>query len=260
MDSTDRRPRTAAVLIIGNEVLSGRVRDANLQFLGARLRTIGIRVADCRVIPDDEAVIVSSVNEMRASHDYVFTTGGIGPTHDDITASSIARAFEVPIEQNAEATRRLESYYRDAISAARLRMAQIPVGGELLENPVSFAPGFRMENVYVLPGVPRIMQEMFDAFAGELQGGAPLLARTVTAFVSESEVADPLRALQDEHEDVEIGSYPFLRGGRLGTALVARGTDPAAIAAVASRLVEIVESCGVTPDVADGEVPMEFED
>ena len=170
---TEDRIYTACLIVIGNEVLSGRTRDANLQYLGRELNAIGVRLAEARVIPDDTAVIVTTVNDARARFDYVFTTGGIGPTHDDITSAAVAAAFGVPLERNPEAEARLRRHYEDKdLNAARLTMADIPRGADLIDNPVSQAPGFRLENVYVMAGVPRIAQAMFDGIRHTLKGGA----------------------------------------------------------------------------------------
>jgi len=208
MSDSDERIYTAAVIVIGNEVLSGRIQDANLHYLALGLKERGIRLLEARVIPDVGETIAGAVNELRARHDYVFTTGGIGPTHDDITAESVARAFGVALSPHPDAVRILEEYYGEDINEARMRMANVPVGGELLENPVSRAPGFRIGNVFVLPGVPRIMQAIFDGLKHTLAGGRPMMSRTVTAFVAESSAAQELAAIQERFPDVELGSYP----------------------------------------------------
>ncbi len=253
MKGLSERIYTAAVVVIGNEVLSGRVRDANVQHLAGVLRDAGVRLREARVIPDVEAIIVDTVNALRAAHDYVFTTGGIGPTHDDITAESVATAFGVALERNPRAVQILEDFYGDDINPARLRMANVPAGGELLDNPVSRAPGFRIENVYVLPGVPRIMQAMVDGFKHTLAGGRPLRSRTVTAPIAESVAAPGLEAIQGRHPDVEIGSYPFMRAGRYGTSLVARAVDATLLDAVCAEIAEMVRGLGAEPEIRDGE-------
>jgi molybdenum cofactor synthesis domain-containing protein len=244
---------SAAIVVIGNEVLSGRVQDLNVNYLALGLKDQGIRLREVRIIPDVRKTIVDCVNELRAQHDYVFTTGGIGPTHDDITAESIAAAFDVALERNPQATAMLEHYYGDRINAGRLRMANIPAGGELLDNPVSFAPGFRLHNVYVLPGVPRIMQAMFDTFKHRLAGGRPVRSRTVNAFIGESVVAAGLAAIQDRYDDVEIGSYPFVRQERFGCALVARSVDLTRLAEATEAIAALVRGLGVEPQISDGE-------
>jgi molybdenum cofactor synthesis domain-containing protein len=247
------RVYTAAVLVIGNEVLSGRVQDANVQFLALRLNEQGVRLREVRIVPDVEATIAATVNELRAAHDYVFTTGGIGPTHDDITAQSVATAFDVALERNAEAVALLEAYYGDRVNAGRLRMANVPAGGVLLENPVSWAPGFRLENVYVLPGVPSIMRAMFDTFKHRLAGGRPVRSRTVNAFLPESTVAGGLAAIQERFPEVEIGSYPYVRDERFGCALVSRSVDGERLAEAVNAIVELVRALGAQPEVVDGE-------
>jgi len=240
---------TACVILIGNEVLSGRTRAANLQYLAQRLAARGIRVAEARVVPDVADVIVAALDECRAKHTYVFTTGGIGPTHDDITAACVARAFGVALERNAEARRLLRRNYKsDAeLTEARLKMTEIPVGATLVENPVSNAPGFRMENVFVFAGIPRIMQAMFDGIADTLEGGAPLLSVAVTAPVPEGILGGPLAELQKRFFDVEIGSYPFARDGVHGASLIARGTDAARLEETAQALRQMVRALGAEP-------------
>jgi molybdenum cofactor synthesis domain-containing protein len=243
---------TAALIIIGNEVLSGRTQDANLQFLATGLGEIGVRLMEVRVIADDEGEIVAAVNALRARHDYVFTTGGIGPTHDDITAASIARAFGRKFGRNAEAEAILRAHYKpEDATESRLRMADMPEDVTLIENPVSRSPGFQVENVYVLPGVPSIMQAMFDGLKHRLRGGAPVLSKTVTAFIPESVVAPPLGELQNNRPDVEIGSYPFFRDGRLGTSLVARSPDGEALEEVAEAIRELIRDLGGEPHDED---------
>jgi molybdenum cofactor synthesis domain-containing protein len=247
------RSYTAAVIVIGNEVLSGRVQDANVKFLALRLNEQGIRLREARVIPDVEEVIAATVNQLRAAHDYVFTTGGIGPTHDDITAQSVATAFAVALERSPEAVALLESYYGDRINEGRLRMANVPAGGELLENPVSWAPGFRLHNVYVLPGVPSIMRAMFDTFKHRLAGGRPVRSRTVNAFLPESTVAGGLAAIQERLPDVEIGSYPYVRDERFGCALVSRSVDVERLDEAVAAIATLVRELGAEPEIVDGE-------
>ncbi len=243
---------TAAVVVIGNEILSGRTRDANVQFLGERLNDSGIRLMEVRVVADDEDAIAAAVNACRADYDYVFTTGGIGPTHDDITARSIAKAFGLEFGRNAEAEALLRQHYRpEEVSEARLRMADTPTGAELLENPVSKAPGFRVENVYVLPGVPSIMQAIFDCLRPGLMGGARVLSKTVMAYLPESKMADGLRELQAQHPEVEIGSYPFFRDGRLGSSIVMRHSDESKVEQVAEGVRDVIRGLGGEP-VEDG--------
>jgi molybdenum cofactor synthesis domain-containing protein len=246
---------TACLLVVGNEILSGRTQDANLPYLAKRLNELGIRLAEVRVVADIEAAIVKAVNETRVQYDYVFTTGGIGPTHDDITSPSVAKAFGVAVHRHPEAVRRLEKHYPPgALNEARLRMAEVPVGATLIDNPVSTAPGFRIANVFVMAGVPRIMQAMFEGIAPALVGGKPLLTRSVSCALGEGILAKGLGEIQTRHADVDIGSYPYFRVGGFGVSLVVRGTDRARLEAVVREIAELIESLGGTPafDVAGG--------
>lgn len=228
---------TACLLIIGSEILSGRTQDRNTAFIGQRLNDLGIRLMEVRVLPDVEAVIVAGLNEVRRRFDYVFTTGGIGPTHDDITADCVAKAFGRPLTVHPEARAILEAHYPPGqLTEARLRMARTPEGAELIENPVSRAPGFRVENVFVMAGIPSIMQAMFASLQHCLVGGEPLRSRTVSVEMGESFVADGLARLQQRYGDVEIGSYPFNRNGTFGTRLVLRAVDDRLLDAVAAEL------------------------
>lgn len=233
---------TAAMLIIGNEILSGRTQDANLAFLAKSLGDAGIRLREARVIADDETEIVAAVNALRARYTYVFTSGGIGPTHDDITAACIAKAFGLPFGRHPEAERRLRAHYPpDKVNEARLKMAETPEGAELIDNPVSIAPGFRVENVFVMAGIPSIMQAMLAGLIPSLTGGAPVRSRTIVAHCPEGDIAAPLSAVQGRHPAVEIGSYPFMRAGTFGTSLVLRSADEAALSAAAGDLLHVAE-------------------
>lgn len=243
---------TAAILIIGNEILSGRTQDINLSYLAKRLTELGVRTAEARVIPDDEGEIIDAIDHCRKRFTYVFTTGGIGPTHDDITSATVAKAFGVPLERNADAVARLTAMFEKRnleATEARLKMADVPEGAALIENAISAAPGFRMENVHVLAGIPSIMQAMFETVAETLVGGSVMLSRTVTAYVGEGIVAKPLGELQDKYPALEIGSYPFFRKDRYGTSLVLRGDDPAVLETVVGELVTIVDALGGEPEV-----------
>lgn len=245
---------TAAVLVIGNEILSGRTKDANLGFLAEELTKLGVRLREARVIADVEGEIIAAVNECRAKYDYVFTTGGIGPTHDDITSASVARAFGRALILDPRARAILERHYPPGgLNEARLRMAHVPEGAELIENPVSSAPGFRMDNVFVMAGVPAVMRAMFDGLKGGLAGGKPVLSQTVGAFLGEGTIAAGLGALQDRYPALEIGSYPFYRQGRYGASFVLRGTDRAPIAAAAQELRALIRQLGAEP--IEGEAP-----
>lgn len=239
---------TAAVLLIGNELLSGKTQDANLQFLGAELSTLGIRLMEVRVVRDDHDAIGAHLNEVRRLYTYVFTTGGIGPTHDDITAEAVARAFGVEVELNAEAVARLERANSD-LNESRLRMARVPVGAELIDNPLSIAPGFRIENVYVLAGVPAIARSMFGTIASELEKGAEIQSATIDVLAREGDFAAVLSDLADEHPGVEIGSYPFSREGRIGASLVVRGTDRAQIDAAVRAIADAMRELGAETSV-----------
>lgn len=241
----------AALLIIGNEILSGRTVDANLAYLAQALNSVGIRLAEARVITDNTAEIVSHVNALRARYDYVVTTGGIGPTHDDITAASVAQAFNVPLLQHPEALARLTRHYAETgleLTAARLRMANAPQGATLIDNPISSAPGFQIENVLVLAGVPKIMQAMIDDVKGRLHGGEPMLSRSVACDLGEGVIAAGLEAIQLNFSDVEVGSYPRFGGaGGYRVAIVVRHTDENRLAAATLAVTQLIEALGGRP-------------
>ncbi len=249
-DPSPDRIYTACVLIIGNEILSGRTKDSNLGWLAERLNEAGIRLREARVVSDVEEEIVRAINEVRGRYDYVFTTGGIGPTHDDITADCVAKAFGVPLREHPEALARLAAGYANPevdLNAARRRMARVPEGGILIDNPVSRAPGFQIGNVYVMAGIPRVMQAMFESFRHRLTGGKPMQARQIAAELPEGRMAEGLSALQDRYSDLEIGSYPFQRMGKVGAAIVLRGTDRTRIDAAAEELMALMRSLGGEP-------------
>jgi len=219
---------TAALVVIGDEILSGRTQDKNVAQVALWLNQHGIRLAEVRIVPDDRGRIAATGNELRAEHDYLFTTGGIGPTHDDITVDAMAEAFQVPVVVHPVARRILKNYYRDrpgGLTEARLRMARVPEGAELIENPSSGAPGIRMGNVYVMAGVPGIAASMLEALTGKLEGGKPVVSVTVGARAPESDVADLLRETEEANPGVAIGSYPFFRDGRYGSNFVIRSED-----------------------------------
>jgi molybdenum cofactor synthesis domain-containing protein len=244
---------TAGLVIIGDEILSGRTQDQNVAQIGAWLNLQGIRLSEVRVVPDTIARIAGAVTELRAQNDYLFTTGGIGPTHDDITVDAIAQALGVPVEVHPRARAILERYYetRGGISEARLRMARVPAGAELIENRMSGAPGIRFGNIFILAGVPHIATLMLEALSGTLEGGKPLLSRTIGCWVPESEVAGILGDTERAHEGVQIGSYPFFRDGRVGANFVVRSTDQALLEACSADLVARLEAAGrdVAPEV-----------
>ncbi len=218
---------TACLLIIGDEILSGRTQDANLAYIAKWLNGRKIQMAEVRVIPDDTDVIVSTLNDCRKKFDYIFTTGGIGPTHDDITAECVARAFNVPLDHNTDAEEALAALAgRANMTPARLRMARIPRGAALIKNPVSAAPGFQIENVFVMAGIPAVMRAMLDHLPVDLEGGSELLSRAIHVFSGESTLAATLSDVQGDHEGLQIGSYPFYDSKRYGANLVLRARDP----------------------------------
>ena len=218
---------TAGLVIIGDEILSGRTHDKNIAQVASWLQVQGIRLMEVRVVPDITARIVEAVNALRDAYDYLFTTGGIGPTHDDITVDAVAEALGVPVIIHPEARAMLDRYYADkgGLTDARLRMARVPEGAELIRNRMSGAPGIQIGNLFMMAGVPHITAGMLDALTGTLEGGAPLLSETVGGFIPESEVADLLREVEQAHPACQIGSYPFFRDGRVGANFVIRSTD-----------------------------------
>ena len=219
---------TAALVVIGDEILSGRTQDKNVAQVATWLNDQGIRLAEVRVVPDVIERIADAVNALRSTHDYVFTTGGIGPTHDDVTVDAIATALDVPVVIHPDARRILEDYYRDrpgGVTDARLRMARVPEGAELIPNPTSGAPGVKIANVYIMAGVPYIAASMLEALTGKLQGGRPIVSVTVGARAPESDVADLLRETEAAHPGVAIGSYPFFKEGLYGANFVIRSDD-----------------------------------
>jgi len=237
------RTYTAALLVIGNEILSGRTLDKNTQYIGEQLTKAGIRLVEVRIVPDVEEKIVDALNILRAKNDYVFTTGGIGPTHDDITASSIAKAFDVPVIQHPEAYEILLSYYgKEDLTQPRLKMAQTPEGATLLPNPVSGAPGFKTDNVYTMAGVPRIMQGMLDSIIPTLKGGAEILSETIEAGVQESVLALGLGKVQEQFPTIDIGSYPQYREGIHAVNVVLRSADADLLKQAANAVREMLKT------------------
>lgn len=246
---TSAKTVTACLIIIGNEVLSGRTRDANLPYLATRLNERGIRLREARIVPDVEGEIADAVNACRARYDYVFTTGGIGPTHDDITAASIAVAFGLPLEENVDAVTRLEAHYPPGeLNPARRRMARMPEGAILIDNPVSTAPGFQIGNVLVMAGVPQILQAMVDGVLPRLAGGAPVLSRSVTCDLPESILAPGLEEIQARYPAIDIGSYPRFGRGRFDLNIVLRGTDDASLDKAAGEVATLIGGLGGTVD------------
>ncbi len=250
-DDKSARPVTAAMLIIGNEILSGRTQDANLAHFAKVLGARGIALKEARVVADEPRAIIEAVNALRKAYDLVFTTGGIGPTHDDITAECIAQAFGVPLVEDPQAVSTLTAYYGAALNAARRRMARVPKGASLIANPVSGAPGFRLGNVYVMAGVPRINQAMLNEIIDTLPGGAPRLEAIVSAPVAEGSIADALRAIAARCPNVEIGSYPNYAHGKFGTSIVLKSADAAALASAKWDVMALMREAGAEPMEGD---------
>ena len=220
----------AAILIIGNEILSGRTKDTNTSTLATWLNSIGVRVVEVRVIPDVEKIIIDVLNSLRLNYDYIFTTGGIGPTHDDITAKSVSKAFGLKYEIQKEAYKILEAYYKPGeFNKGRQKMAWMPQNANLILNPTSGAPGFNVENVFCLPGVPSILKSMLGGLTNLIVGGKPILTLTISLRTVESEIASSLTKVQNTNKDVEIGSYPFFQAGKLGVSIVIRSEDKSKI-------------------------------
>ena len=231
----------AAIIIIGNEILSGRTQDTNSSTIALWLNSLGVKVQEVRVIPDVEGVIVKTINEVRKKNNYVFTTGGIGPTHDDITAKSISKAFNVKYEVNKEAYKILENYYKQGeFNEGRQKMAWTPSQAKLISNPTSGAPGFIIGNVYCLPGVPSILKSMLGGLNNLISGGKPIVSHTINLRTVESEIAKSLTLVQDSNKDVEIGSYPFFKAGKLGVNIVIRSDEQSKIDICTSQILEFV--------------------
>ncbi|MCY4551522.1 MAG: molybdopterin-binding protein [Defluviicoccus sp.] len=252
---------TACVVVIGNEILSGRTQDRNVNYLARGLEALGIRLREVRMIPDDRETIVGTVNACRAAFDYVITTGGIGPTHDDITSECVAEAFGVGLYRDPEVVELIRSYLRSGeMNEARMRMATFPEGAELIANPVSAAPGYRIDNVFVLAGVPQIMQAMFDGMEHHLSGGARMRARAVHVHLPEGAIAEALGRVQERHPAIDIGSYPAMRGRRFGVSVVLRGTDGAALDRALAEIREALVALGGEPTDESPDNPPEPED
>jgi molybdenum cofactor synthesis domain-containing protein len=248
MEQADPQDRiwTAALVVIGDEILSGRTQDKNVAQLASWLNVQGIRLVEMRVVADQTDAIVEAVNTLRARNDYLFTTGGIGPTHDDITVDAIAAALGVGVEHHPEAMAVLEQYYetRGGLNDARARMARVPAGAGLIPNRVSGAPGIHIGNIFIMAGVPHITAGMLDALTGTLEGGRPVVSETIGCWVAESEVADLLRTAEKSHDGVSIGSYPFFREGRVGANFVVRSADAALVATCLADLTRELEAGG----------------
>ena len=232
---------SAAIIIIGNEILSGRTKDINTSTIATWLNKLGVGVQEVRVIPDNEEVIVKTINEVRKKNTYVFTTGGIGPTHDDITAVSISKVFRLKYEINKEAFKILKDYYKEGeFNEGRQKMAWTPSNAKLILNPTSGAPGFIVKNVFCLPGVPSILKSMLGGLKNEIFGGKPIISHTINLGTVESEIAKSLTLVQDNNKDVEIGSYPFFKAGKLGVAVVIRSVEQSKIDICNSQILDFV--------------------
>jgi len=231
----------AAILIIGNEILSGRTQDTNTSMLATWLNSIGVKVGEVRVIPDIEKTIIDTLNTLRSTYDYVFTTGGIGPTHDDITSESVSKAFRLKYEIHKKAYKILEAYYKPGeFNEGRQKMVWMPENANLILNPTSGAPGFNVENVFCLPGVPSILKSMLGGLTNRIVGGKPILSLTISLRTVESEIANALTKVQDDNKDVEIGSYPFFQAGKLGVSIVIRSEDQFKIDNCNTQILEFV--------------------
>ena len=247
MSQTHDKIWTAGLVVIGDEILSGRTHDKNIAQVASWLQVQGIRLTEVRVVSDDVAAIAAAVNTLRAAYDYVFTTGGIGPTHDDITVDAVAAALGVPVVVHPQARAMLEDYYKDkpgGLTEARLRMARVPEGADLIPNRMSGAPGIRHGNLFLMAGVPHITAQMLDGLTGQLEGGAPLLSETVGCWTAESEVADILREVEKAHENCQIGSYPFFREGKIGANFVIRSTSRDVLESAVDTLCEALAETG----------------
>ena len=239
---TNKKEIFAGIIVIGNEILSGRTQDTNTSTLSLWLNSLGIKVQEVRTIPDIEEVIIQTVNELRKKFSYVFTTGGIGPTHDDITALSISKAFGLEYGPHKEAMSILEKYYKPGeFNEGRQKMAWMPANASLILNPTSGAPGFNVENVFCLPGVPSILKSMLGGVSHKLVGGEPLISKTINLRTVESEIAKSLSNVQNKNKDVDIGSYPFFRAGRLGVAIVLRSSEQSKIDKCNSEIIKFVK-------------------
>lgn len=242
---------TACIVVIGNEILSGRTHDKNTHWLAGQLTTLGIRVAEARVVPDIKTEIISTLKAVSERYDYVFTTGGIGPTHDDITSDAVAELCGTNLFLHPDAHGLLEKHYKDELNQARLKMAYVPEGATLIDNPVSAAPGFQIRNIYVMAGIPSIMQAMFASVKSALRGGEPTKSITISAAVTEGVIADELTQIQKKYEDVDIGSYPFIKFGKLGVSIVCRGLDMQRLNSAAGDVTALLTSKGELFDGAD---------
>ena len=239
---TNKKEIIAGIIIIGNEILSGRTKDLNTSALSKWLNSIGIKVVEVRTIPDIEEIIINTVNELKQKFDYVFTSGGIGPTHDDITSESVSKAFGIKYEIHKEAYKILEKYYgTNEFNEGRQRMSLMPSKANLILNPASGAPGFYVENVFCLPGVPSILKTMIPSLTNKLVGGEPIISKTISLRTLESEIAKPLKQVQEKNKDVDIGSYPFFKKGKIGVSIVLRSRDESKIDKCNLQILEFIK-------------------
>ena len=248
---TNNQPK-AIMIVIGNEILSGRTKDKNIGWVAEKLNSIGIDLIEARIIRDNPDVIISNIQELSKKVDYIFTSGGIGPTHDDITTVAIAKAFGVPVEQNKEALRRLEEHYKGTgieLNSARLKMADIPKGAELIDNPVSAAPGFNIKNVYVMAGVPKIMQAMLDGIIKTIKNGSKTISISIGCNIGEGNIAKGLEIIEHSQKNIEIGCYPWFRAGIAGTNVVIRSLDQQACAVAAEKVKFLIKEFGGEPQI-----------
>jgi molybdenum cofactor synthesis domain-containing protein len=251
MTALPRESPTACVIVIGDEILSGRTQDTNIRFLAERLGAIGVRLKEARVVPDVHETIVGTINDMRSRHTYVFTTGGIGPTHDDITTDAVAAAFGRKVVRHPRIVEAMRAYFKEQLNEARLRMANVPDGPDvdLIDNTLSIAPGYRIENVFVLAGVPSIAQAMYAALEPSLTRGERVYSQSVDAEVREGDIAEALGAIQDAHPTVAIGSYPYAHSGVGRTSIVARSIDRAEIALVIKEVADMMRALNAEPNL-----------
>lgn len=237
-----KKSPTCAVILIGNELLSGRTVDANFNMIAVKMKSLGIVMKECRMIGDYQNTIIQNVNELRKKYTYVFTTGGIGPTHDDITMASVAKAFGVGVYRDKKTVDAFKAHYTDRLKEATLKMADFPEGAALIDNPLSIAPGFRMENVFCLAGVPSVAKVMMDSIVPLLTRGDEIYNRSIDVYLRESEISFPFEKIQSKYSDVELGSYPFKVGDRFGTSLVGQGVDKESLTAAFEEIEAMIES------------------
>ena len=248
---TNNQPK-AIMIVIGNEVLSGRTKDKNIGWVAEKLNSVGIDLIEARIIRDNQDVIISTIQELSKKVDYIFTSGGIGPTHDDITTVAIAKAFRIQVKKNKEALRRLEEHYKGTgieLNSARLKMADIPLGAKLIDNPVSAAPGFNIKNVYVMAGVPKIMQAMLDGVIKTIKNGSKTMSISIGCNIGEGNIAKGLEKIETSQKNIEIGCYPWFRAGLAGTNVVIRSMDKQACAQAAEKVKFLIKEFGGEPQI-----------